>query len=395
MPVLGYRRYSGGVALIGATPNLSQLTAEISAKLVKVQISSSYDSIFGRLCLSSYRNSYDGIKICLQLQLKLTKEGKNERNEIDMFEHFPIETMLTSSGEFRGHQKLDFILNFPKDRIFPHPFYCSSGSLSYKLVALMSQDDKITWETIASKFLLDFKGHYNLSSMEVQPSVDCKEFLDGKITSIFTLSKPVLLVGRDTVLNATLQLEGLFEYQVDVTVTLLRKKQIGEIVDTEIISQQRQQTTVHEHSVVLEWKLDVPLTATVTYANELSPMYSVRYFLKYKASFKQLTGCHGSTFGDGDSIVEVKVATAFDNSSDPSKISEHLKRLTLESRCSSATSILTLPPAYSDLSSSTSAASIPTLPPAYSDLSSCMGSILSLETQPPDYDELDEAETPV
>lgn len=93
MPVLGYRGYSGGYL---PYPNPEILPVAISTKLVKVQISSSYDSIVGRLCLSSYRNSYDGIKICLKVLLKVAKDGKNERNEVDMFQHAPIETLLTS-----------------------------------------------------------------------------------------------------------------------------------------------------------------------------------------------------------------------------------------------------------------------------------------------------------
>lgn len=144
----------------------------------------------------------------------------------------------------------------------------------------MSTDGKSVWKTIAKKLFLDFRAYSNLSSMDFHPSVDFKEFLDGKITSIFTLNKPVVLVGRDTILQVTLQLEGTIAYQVDVVVTLLRQKQIGEIVQTEIISQQRQLDKFREHSITLSWNLDVPLNLPVTYANELRPMYSVRYFLK-------------------------------------------------------------------------------------------------------------------
>lgn len=91
--MLGYRGYKGAYLPYA---NSETLPVGITTKLVKVQISSSYDSIVGRLCLSSRRNSYDGIKICLKLLLKVAKDGKNECNEVDMFEHAPIETMLTS-----------------------------------------------------------------------------------------------------------------------------------------------------------------------------------------------------------------------------------------------------------------------------------------------------------
>lgn len=145
----------------------------------------------------------------------------------------------------------------------------------------MSKNNNITWEPIARKLLLDFKGYHSLSELEVHPSIERKQFLHGQITSIFTLNKPVLLVPRDSILNATLQLEADLGYEVDVTVTLQRKKKIGEIVVTDIISRQRQQVKLSDRCMTLEWNLNVsPAISTVTYANELTPQYSVRYFMK-------------------------------------------------------------------------------------------------------------------
>lgn len=94
MPVLGYRRYGGTGGPYPPPPNLP---VEISVKLLNLNISSSYDNINGRLCLTSQRNSFDCIKICLKLYLKLAKDGANTAcNEIDLFEQFPIETELCS-----------------------------------------------------------------------------------------------------------------------------------------------------------------------------------------------------------------------------------------------------------------------------------------------------------
>lgn len=128
--------------------------------------------------------------------------------------------------------------------------------------------------------LLDFKGYYNVWGLELGPSVDFKQFFEGKITSVFTLNKPVLLIGRDTNLNATLELEGICDYNVDVTVTLQRKTKCLDSVKTEIIALQKQQTDNDENAAILRWNFDVPNIARVTYANELTPVYSVRYFVK-------------------------------------------------------------------------------------------------------------------
>lgn len=90
--------------------------------------------------------------------------------------------------------------------------------------------------------------------------------------------------------------------------------------------------------------------------------------LQYEVSFEPLAdrnlddGKHGHGYG----IVEVKVGTTIDNSSasgsETAVITEHLEKMTLTARRNSVTSMLTLPPAYSQLSSRT-------------------GSVMSLETR--------------
>ncbi len=180
---------------------------------------------------------------------------------------------------------MNFILDIPQDRICPTSFISSQGSLTYRLVALISRDKQLTWDTIANKLLLDFKGYYNISGLELGPSVDFKQFYDGKIISIFTLNKPVLLIGRDTNLNASLELEGVRDYIVDVTVTLQRKTKCAENVKTEIILMQKQQADCEEDTRVFNWNFNVPNISRATYVNELTPVYAVRYFAKVSFIF--------------------------------------------------------------------------------------------------------------
>lgn len=162
----------------------------------------------------------------------------------------------------------------------PTSFISSNGSLTYRLIALIRRDKNDAWKIISNKLLLDFKGYYSVSEMEFGPSVDSKLFLDGKITSIFTLNKPVLLVGRSTNLIATLELEGILGYNVDVTVTFLRKTKCGDNVHNETISTGKQQLDFHENDTVFKWNFDVPLISRATYACDLTPFYSVQYFVK-------------------------------------------------------------------------------------------------------------------
>lgn len=123
--------------------------------------------------------------------------------------------------------------------------------------------------------------------MEYSPSVDFKQFFDGRITSIFTLNKPVLLIGRDTILSATLELEGVLHYNVDVTVTFLRKLKCLENVKTDIISLQKQPADVYEDNALFKWNFDVPNISRVTYVNEFTPVYSVQYFVKVGFCFRK------------------------------------------------------------------------------------------------------------
>lgn len=190
------------------------------------------------------------------------------------------ERIKFKGGVFRGQKRLLFTLDIPNDRICPTSFVSSNGSLTYRLVALIKRDVQQSWDVIVNKLMLDFKGYYNISGLDSGPSVDVKQFYEGKITSIFTLNKPVLLFGRATNLNATLELEGVRDYNVDVTVTLLRKTKCGENDRSEIIVLQKQQADCNENASIFKWDFEVPLISRATYANELTPVYSVRYFVK-------------------------------------------------------------------------------------------------------------------
>lgn len=190
-------------------------------------------------------------------------------------------TFFTLGGSFRCQKRLNFTLDIRNDRICPTSFISSNGSLTYRLVALIKRQNSLKWDMIVNKLLLDFKGYYNISGMALSPSVEFKQFYDGKITSIFTMNKPVLLIGRDTNVSATLELEGIRHYNVDVTVKLLRKTKCLENVKTEIIALQKQQTDdCSEDTTIFKWNFDVPNIARVTYVNELTPVYSVQYFVK-------------------------------------------------------------------------------------------------------------------
>lgn len=175
---------------------------------------------------------------------------------------------------------MDFTLNIPKDQMCPTAFMSSYGSATYRLVALIKRNKHDQWNILTNKLLLNFKGYYNVSGMALGPSIDIKQFLNGKITSIFTLNKSKLFVGRGSNFNVTLELEGAFDYRVDVIVKFLRNTKCGKNVQTEIILLQKQQSNLHEDKTIFKWNFDVPLISRVTYTNELFPFYSVRYFVK-------------------------------------------------------------------------------------------------------------------
>lgn len=78
------------------------MSPEVCGEFVKIKISSSYDKITGRLFLNydTRRCTYDGIKIRLNSHLKpiVAERLTATCNEMDLFEHCPIETTLP--GEF-------------------------------------------------------------------------------------------------------------------------------------------------------------------------------------------------------------------------------------------------------------------------------------------------------
>lgn len=178
---------------------------------------------------------------------------------------------------------MNFVLDIPKDRICPTSFISSSGSVRYQLVALITRNKQLSWDVIAKKSLLDFKGYHNIRDIEFAPSVNFKQFFEEKITSVFTLRNPVLIIGHDTNLNATLELAGVRDYNVDVTVKLLRNSKCADNLKTETISLQRQEADCYEDTSIFEWNLDVTNVKRVTFVNELTPAfraYTERYYVK-------------------------------------------------------------------------------------------------------------------
>lgn len=97
MPLVGL----GGYILKsrhGAQQSQPSLQPEIFGEFTKIKISTSYDKISGKLFLNydTHLYSYEGIKIRLNLHLKpIVAERLNATcNEMDLFEHCPIETTL-------------------------------------------------------------------------------------------------------------------------------------------------------------------------------------------------------------------------------------------------------------------------------------------------------------
>ncbi|KAJ6641880.1 hypothetical protein Bhyg_06825 [Pseudolycoriella hygida] len=348
--------------------------ARITGEFRKIKILPSHNRITGLLFLhynATYGNkiSYDGIKI--SMLFKPMAQGMNTAsNATQALEYCPLETKLPCD-HFRGQKRISFTLDIPQDRILPTSFMSSYGSLTYRLVARITRNKEASWEAITDKLLPDFKGYYNISGLEFGASVDFKQFYEEKIISIFTINKPALIIGRDTNFGATLELEGILDFNVDVTVKLLRTTRFGETMKTEIILLQRQQGDFHENNTILKWNFDLPQVSRATYVDANIPNFSVRYFARYEATFKPLKD-DGGVLVDGLGFIEVKVGTTSDDGSSstmsPDPI-DPVPHMMIAGRRGSVTSMTTLPPAYSQLSSRS-------------------GSVLSLETQPPCYDDL-------
>lgn len=93
MPLVGLGGY-----VLSKHSHHKPVQTTVTGEFFKIKISTSYDKINGRIFLSfdTYPISYDGIKVRLNVQLKsqTTERGNAVYNDIDLFEHCPIETIL-------------------------------------------------------------------------------------------------------------------------------------------------------------------------------------------------------------------------------------------------------------------------------------------------------------
>lgn len=81
------------------------------------------------------------------------------------------------------------------------------------------------------------------------------------------------------------------------------------------------------------------------------PAFTIKIFnFQYEATFKPISEEKGVCV-DGNGMIEVKVATTSDDSCSSAMITDRVENLTLLGRRNSVTSMVTLPPAYSQLSS--------------------------------------------
>lgn len=115
MPLVGL----GGYLLSRHNPHLPT-APEVTGEFIKIKISTSCDRITGRLFLNfgTHRCCYDGIKVRLDLHLKpiATERVNATCSEMDLFEHYPIETtfpskLILSVGTIFCNKFMSILLN--------------------------------------------------------------------------------------------------------------------------------------------------------------------------------------------------------------------------------------------------------------------------------------------
>lgn len=286
-----------------------------------------------------------------------------------------------------GQKRLSFDLTIPKRQPYPTPFVTSNGSLTYRIVALIQRDD--TWEIFAKK-LVNFKGYYNVLHMALSPFVESKlmQTKAGEVVSTFSVPDTVAVMGQCEGLEAVLELRGLSESQVDATLTFFRNISYGGNIHTEIILSQNRHAYIHQSTALFKWTVVVPMMKRSSYSNELVPMYSVRYYLKvcfhyrieiltfyfhlfneqYEAFLSQLGA--EEQYAGVNGVVEVEIGTARD-----------LCGYTTDDNTNGAVNQNSEINSTHRRKSVMSLVSMLSLPPAYSQLISRSGSMMSLETR--------------
>lgn len=197
-----------------------------------------------------------------------------------------------------GRQLLmNFVIDIPRDRVFPTPFTTSSGSLTYKLVVPLHQNGYL--QMVAQK-MVKFKGYHNLIGTELAPFADQKFVDDEKITSVFMVPNTKVIMGCNERLEATLKLNGKIDNRANATLTFIRNINYKKTEETKKIWSNVVKQTNQATDVVFKWYFLVPSMSRASYVH---PLYSVKYFLKVDAmrllhlkSIKRTSNCFGNLF---------------------------------------------------------------------------------------------------
>lgn len=265
-----------------------------------------------------------------------------------------------------GRKRLNFHLNIPPLKSHPTPFVTSHGSLTYRLYAFIKRDD--SWDIITDK-LVNFKGYHHVQHMDLNPFVQTKMIRTketGEMVATFRVPYTVAIMGHGDEIEGILELQGVVEDRVDATLTFFRNITYEGNVHTEVILSQNRQAEAHQSVALFKWTIVVPSLKRISYSDVLIPSYSVRYYLKYEVSLGSTVVVNGAA--------EVVIGTSRDPCGSETKGSGATDQSIRRRRSSIEL------PQTGRRNSVMSMLSMLSLPPAYSLLSSRAGSTVSLET---------------
>lgn len=215
--------------------------------------------------------------------------------------------------------------------------------------------------------------------MELNPFVESKliKIKTGEVVSTFRVPNTVAVMGQCEGLEGVLELRGLSDSQVNATLTFFRNINYGGNIHTEVILSQTRHAEIHQNNALFKWTVVVPMMKRSSYTNELIPMYYVRYYLKvYCLHRNKIAIFHFNLFyeqyevflgqlGDGDEyaavngVVEVEIGTSrdpcgfktYDNTNGATNQNAEISSSHRRKSVVSLVSMLSLPPAYSQLPS--------------------------------------------
>ncbi|XP_037040060.1 uncharacterized protein LOC119077037 [Bradysia coprophila] len=363
----------GGFAALcvrGTAPSIIE-RASVRGDFSKIKFSPNFDSLTGSITIhfETYRISHNGIKVQLAGHLDLA--GKCDTNV------FCVEATLPSVELVHGHKRLDFHLTIPQHQSFPTPFVSSHGSLTYRIYAYIKRG--YCWDSLASK-VLKFKGHYNILHLEPNPFHETKvmSINTGEVKSTFRVPNTVAIMGQCDGIQGILELNGVLgKSQVDATLTFFRNTSYGGDCFTEIILSQSRHAETHQTNAEFRWSIDVPMMKRISYSH---PMYSVHYYIKYEV----LLGIDGEQYASANGVVELEIGTSRDSHTTEAIATSSRTNINTNEAINEANGV----PEVNRRRSAMSLVSMMSLPPAYSQLSSMFGSMMSLETLPPQYEDL-------